>query len=214
MITRYDILPTAIDDDDYDDDEESNTSYRPLPIHPLSNIQTQSIQPPNLESLHESIQQPDSLNKFMGSAFDSPEEKRKREDEAFLQELESKRLPMDIDIDRQTAKTEKEFKKLQAFNIEEEDKSIRENAKKKSGRPQKKNPLPERSSQQITRTIINELTPTITKRGYPGLSDTQLEAMKKDKLTKRKELYKKGFTVNQIILFDNKTLDRLYYKYK
>jgi hypothetical protein len=181
-------------------------SFSQLSIHPLSNIQPQNIQSSNLENIS-------NINDFMSSEFasDTPQEKRSRNDEAFLQELESKKLPMDVD--RQIAKTEKKFKKLQAFNIEEEDKNIKEEIKKK-GRPQKKEPVPERSSQQITRTIINELTPTITKRGYPGLSDTQLEAMKKDKLTKRKELYKKGFTVNQIILFDNKTLDRLYYKYK
>jgi hypothetical protein len=151
----------------------------------------------------------------MSSAFgsDTPEEKRKREDDAFLQELESKRLPMDIEIDKQNAKLEKKIKKLN-FNIEEEDKNIKENVQKKLGRPQKKDPLPQRSSQQLTRSVIEELTPIISKRGYRGISDTQIDNMKKEKLIKRKALYKKGYTVMQLISLDNDTLNRLYEKYK
>ncbi len=38
--------------------------------------------------------------------------------------------------------------------------------------------------------------------------------MKKDKLIKRKALYKKGYTVMQLIALDNDTLNRLYEKYK
>ncbi len=85
-------------------------SSHPLPIHPLSSIQPQSIQTSNLENAS-------SLHEFMSSAFDSdtPEERRKREDEAFLQELKSTRLPIDIDIDRQIGKTEKELKKIASF---------------------------------------------------------------------------------------------------
>jgi hypothetical protein len=180
-------------------------SYSQLSIHPLSNIQSQNIQ---------SSENVSSLNSFMTSAFasDTPQEKRRRNDDAFLEELESKRLPMDIEIDKQNTKLEKKIKKLN-FNIEEEDKNIKEEIKKK-GRPKKKDPLPQHSSQQLTRSVIAELTPIITKRGYRGISDTQLEAMKKEKLTKRKALYKKGYTVMQLIALDNDTLNRLYEKYK
>ncbi len=61
-----DTFQPSIDDNiTNDDDEESNTPYHTL--HPLSSIKTQSIQPS------------DRLDEFMGSVFDSPQEKRKRE---------------------------------------------------------------------------------------------------------------------------------------